>query len=104
MFIDNFVTKYEIDERMFIYTDGRTIKFDEIERIVQEKVRNIKIMVHGDYFKKLDPVVYIQANFNGYSSKIVLDKKILIREDSINYIEYLANHLVRNISYQYFGR
>lgn len=103
-FNDFLTTPVEVDRRCFIYNNLESISFDEIEEEIRKRTKNLYIIVYGEYDPKcpLDPFVFLQASFEGYKYRCLLEKKAFKNKNVNDYYDYLADNLSQQFAYKVF--
>jgi len=98
------ITKFEVDERKFIYKDLTSITFSEIENEIKTRTNRLNISVYGEYDYKayIDPFVYLQASYEGYKYRTLLSKPELNSENVNRYYDYLANIIIHQFAEKLF--
>ena len=98
--MDYDTTPLECDRRCWVYSNGNSVCFSEIENKLKGKTKNLFIRVYGYYIPEdlsIKPIVYVRAeNKDGYVCNIVLEKNIF-KEKADDYYDYL----VRNIAHKF---
>lgn len=98
------ITKIEVDRKCFIYDEMTSISFSEIEEEIKKRTKNLIIEVYGEYDVKsrIEPFVYLQASFEGYKYRILLEKKVLIDKNVNDYYDYLVNNIIHQFATKVF--
>lgn len=98
------ITKTEVDRKCFIYDEMTSISFGEIEEEIKKRTKNLIIKVYGEYDvkSKIEPFVYLQASFEGYKYRTLLEKKVLIDKNVNNYYDYLTNNIIHQFANKVF--
>lgn len=98
------ITKIEVDRKCFIYDEMTSISFSEIEEEIKKRTKNLIIKVYGEYDikSKIEPFVYLQASFEGYKYRTLLEKKVLIDKNVNDYYDYLANNIIHQFANKLF--
>lgn len=104
-FNDFIITKTEVDRKCFIYDELTSVSFSEIEEEIRKRTKRLHISVYGHYCPKshVEPLVYLQASFEGYNYKTLLQKKYFNKEDVNSYYDYLANNITHQFAHKFFG-
>ena len=104
-FNDFITTKVEVDRKCFIYDDLTSISFSEIEEEIRKRTQRLHISVYGEYDikSKIEPFVYLQASFEGYKYRTLLEKKVFKDKDVNSYYDYLVNNIVHQFANKFFG-
>ena len=99
--MDYDTTPLECDRRCWVYSNGNSITFSEIENEIKERTNNLFIRVYGHYVPKdlsIKPTVYVRAETeNGYVCNIALQKNIF-KEKHIEYYDYLVNKIAHKFA------
>lgn len=103
-FNSDIITKFEVDEKRFIYEDLTSVSFSEIENEISNRINRINISVYGeyDYKSNIEPFVYLQASYEGYKYRILLRKQELNRESVNGYYDYLADNIIHQFAERLF--
>lgn len=90
-------TSLECDRKCWVYSNGNSITFSEIEMDLQKRLKRIKVRVYGDYFPEdlsIEPIVYIQADYEGYHYRERIEKRLFIDYDNIDsFYDWLAEKI-----------
>ena len=102
---DFIITKVEVDRKCFIYSDLDSISFSEIEDEIRKRTQRLHISIYGEYDPKsnIEPFVYLQASFEGYKYRMLLEKEIFKEKDVDSYYNYLADNIAHQFAYKFFG-
>lgn len=98
------ITKIEVDRKCFIYDEMTSISFSEIEEEIKKRTKRLNISVYGeyDYKSNIEPFVYLQASYEGYKYRTILEKKIFNSKQINSYYDYLANNIIHQFSEKFF--
>ena len=103
--MSNKITTLECTKRCFVYENGNSIPFSEIENEIKSRTRNIEIDVYEYIDEKnplLEPIVFIQASYNGYKFRETIEKEEIGKDNPNGYYDYLAKHLAYAFGNKYF--
>ena len=104
---DNITTEIEIDRRTWTYSNTNSVRFDEIENYIEEKMENVVVTVEGHYDPKnpnIRPYVVLDvANSFGYRRKMILEKQCCMGGYK-DYCNYLINNIINSFAHAMFGR
>lgn len=93
-------TPWECDRRTWAYSNGNSITFSEIEQDLNNKIKNMKVRLYGNYDPKnltIEPcVIAVFETKEGYKRTIILEKQIF--KERKTYDSYY-DYLIRQITY-----
>lgn len=98
-------TPLECDRRCWVYSNGNSITFSEIENELKERTKNLFISVYGYYIPEdlsIKPIVYVRVETeNGYVCNIALEKNIF-KEKANDYYDYLVKNIIHKLAQNMF--
>lgn len=91
-------TPLECDRRTWVYSNGNSITFSEIERDLNSKLKNMSVRIYSEYDVtdlRLDPIVTARfESKDGYIKTIMLEKKIFKERNTYNgYYDYIIKQI-----------
>lgn len=99
-------TPLEVDRKCWVYSNGNSIPFKEIELEIQNKLSLIKVRVFGEYNENdlsIEPIVFVQADYEGYHYRFMLEKRLFNDNDSIeNFYNWLAEKIAHGFAVKLF--
>lgn len=98
-------TPLEVDRKCWVFSDGNSIPFREIESEIQDRLNLIKINVYGEYIPEnlsIEPMVYIQAGYEGYHYRQQLDKSVFCGKGIESYYDWLAKMIAQQFARRLF--
>lgn len=87
-------TPLECDRRTWVYSNGNSITFSEIETDINNKIKNMFVRIYGEYDPTnltMEPFVYARFETkDGYIRIIKLEKKIFKERNTYDdYYDYI---------------
>ena len=102
--MNNTITSIECIRRCFVYDNGYSVPFSEIEEKIRKRTRNLHIHVYGydDEENKYQPIVFIQADYEGYHYRTPIQKEIFMKKDVNGFYDFMAKQLAHAFGNKFF--
>lgn len=103
MKIEDFkTTPLECDRRTWVYSNGNSITFSEIEQDLNNKIKNMRVRLYGEYDEKnltIEPYVFARFETkDGYVSTLMLEKKMFNSDNLDSYYDYLVKNIANKFA------